>query len=119
MAKGRNMAAIRLVMERVLPPRRERPIHFEMPQLKTVEDAASAIACIFEGVGQGQLSESEARTLNGLVDSFLETRAHVDLERRLKNLEEIKSAIEEKALEVREHHTNRFQAGFTKRGPYK
>ena len=72
MAKAGDMAAMRLAMERIIAPRRERPLQFELPSLKTAEDAMAALARIAAGVRQGELSDSEARTLIGLVHTFLE-----------------------------------------------
>lgn len=83
MANNDNMAAMRLVFERILPPRRERPMHFELPPLKTAEDAIAALARIADGVGQGELSDSEARTLVGLVHTVLEGLAQVENQSRL------------------------------------
>jgi hypothetical protein len=87
MARKDNMAAMRLVIERILPPRRERPMQFELPPLKTAEDAMAALARIAEGVGQGALSDSEARTLVGLVHTFLEGLEQVENQSRLAALE--------------------------------
>ena len=87
MAHKDNMVALRLVIGRFLPPRRERPLQFEVPPLKTAADAMSALARIAEGVGQGQLSDNEARTLIGLVHTFLEGLAQVENHSRLTALD--------------------------------
>ena len=87
MALAGDMAAMRLVIERILPPRRERPLQFELPPLQTAADAMPAISRIAEGVGQGELSESEARTLVGLVHTFIQGLAQVQTDLRLAELE--------------------------------
>ena len=66
-----NMTAMRLVFERIVPPRRERPFQFELPPLKKGSDAVAAIALITEGVAKGELTESEAKTLVNLVEVFV------------------------------------------------
>ena len=114
-ANDGDMAAMRLLGPYVLPPCPERKLIFKLPLLKTAADAVRAISMIAEGVGRGELSESEARTLNGLVHTFLEARAHVDFEQRVTKLEQIKSEIEEKALDVREQNTSHMPLGFFKK----
>lgn len=89
-----DMAAMRLVAPHILPPSPERKLNFKLPPLKSAADAVHAISRIAEGVGQGDLSESEARTLNGLVHTFLEARAHIDFEQRVTKLEEMKAKYE-------------------------
>lgn len=102
MALGGDMTAMRLVMDRILPPRRERPLHFELPPLTSAADAINAISEIAGGVAQGELSESEARTLIALVDTFVVCLAQVETDRRLTNLEglipKIEAEIAEKVL---------------------
>jgi Family of unknown function (DUF5681) len=100
MALGGDMAAMRLVMERILPPRRERPLHFKLPPLKTAADAMTAIACIADGVAQGELSENEARTLVALVHAFIEGLAQVGSHLRLAALEEFMPQFAAKIDEV-------------------
>src|SRR4051794_18582712 len=39
MAKEGDTTAMRLVMDRILPPRKERPVTFTMPKLETAADA--------------------------------------------------------------------------------
>ena len=50
LALGGDAAALRLCLDRILPPRRERPIRFELPLLKEPADAVSAMAAITVGV---------------------------------------------------------------------
>src|SRR6266576_1444550 len=44
MALGGDSTALRLAMERIVPPRRERPVNFQIPALQSAEDAAVAMA---------------------------------------------------------------------------
>jgi len=71
LARKGDMAALRLVFARIVPPRRERPFQFELPTLKKGSDAVAAIALITEGVSKGELTESEARILVNLVEVFV------------------------------------------------
>ena len=88
LAREGNKGALRLVVERILPPRRERPMQFQLPRLETAEDAVAAINAIAEGIARGELSESEAASANALVGSFIKCLEFVDYERKFAALEE-------------------------------
>ena len=87
MALAGDPMALRLCLERILPPRKDRPVVFDMPPLATAQDAAKGIAAILEGVARGELTPSEATALAGLVGTFNHTLETVELERRIAALE--------------------------------
>lgn len=87
MALAGDATALRLCLERLLPPRKDRPVAFEMPPLAIAEDAAKAVAAILEGVARGELTPGEATALAALVGAFTSTMEAVDLERRIAALE--------------------------------
>jgi hypothetical protein len=67
MALGGDTVAMRLCLERILPPRRERPVRFKLPKLQTPADAATAMAAIAAAVADADLTPSEAGELSKLV----------------------------------------------------
>ena len=64
--------ALRICMDRIAPPRRDRPTPFELPKLKEAADARDAFAAVVRAVAEGELTPSEAVTLAGLIDQFAE-----------------------------------------------
>jgi len=66
--------ALRLCLDRILPPRKDRPISFPLPKLETADDAAAAMAAIAEGVASGELTPLEARDVASIVESFVKVR---------------------------------------------
>ena len=60
MAGEGDPAMMRLCIERLIPPRKDRPINFELPPLKSTQDASLAMLKILEGVAKGELTPSEA-----------------------------------------------------------
>src|ERR1700716_2949183 len=56
LAKEGDMAAIRICMDRFCPPRKDRPISFELPKLERVADASAAMAAIVSAVASGELT---------------------------------------------------------------
>jgi hypothetical protein len=86
-AKAGDMAALRMCLDRLAPPCRHRTIEFELPQLASAEDAASALAAITAAVGAGELTPAEAGELFKLVDGFARLREATIFEQQVARLE--------------------------------
>jgi hypothetical protein len=71
MALGGDATALRLCLERVLPARRERLVHFNLPPLTKVSDSGAALAAIVAAVAGGELTPGEAGELTKLVGAFV------------------------------------------------
>ena len=67
LAKGGDMTALRLCLERVLPPRKDRPVTFAMPALVTATDAMNASAALIGAVAAGELTTGEASEIGALI----------------------------------------------------
>jgi hypothetical protein len=87
MAKAGDPTAMRLVLDRLISPRRDRPVNFALPKLVTAADAVKATSAILEAVAAGELTPSEAGELSKLVDSFRAALTTAELEERLAKLE--------------------------------
>jgi hypothetical protein len=87
-AKNGNMSALRLCLDRILPPRHDRPVRFAMPALNSAEDAAKAVSAITTAVARGELTPNEASELSRLIDAYVKAIETSEIERRLKILEE-------------------------------
>lgn len=87
-AKKGDIAALRLCIERLLPPRRERPVHFTIPALNSATDASRAMAAITAAVSCGDLTAAEAGELSKLVESYVRTIEVTEIEHRLQALED-------------------------------
>jgi hypothetical protein len=88
LAKGGDLTALRICLDRILPPRKDRPIHFDMPAIAAVEDAPKAIAAITEAVAQGEITAMEAADVSRLVETYVRSVEASDLEKRLRVIEE-------------------------------
>jgi len=58
-----DMAAAKLLIDRVIPSRRGAPVSFHIRPLKTPEDCALAYADLLDDVGAGRLTPDEAQTI--------------------------------------------------------
>ena len=87
LAKHGNIAAIRMCMERLLPPCRHEPVTFDLPALDTAADAVAAASAIVAAVASGDLTASEAADLAKVVDLHVLAQASAAFEERLARLE--------------------------------
>jgi hypothetical protein len=87
MAKEGDATAMRLVLDRLLPPRRDRPVNFALPKLETPVDAVKATAAIAEAVASGELTPMEAGEMAKLVEGFTRAFEIHDIDKRLSLLE--------------------------------
>ena len=87
-AEEGDAAALRLCLERILPPRKERPIRLALPALTSATDATNALAMVAEKVAEGELTPDEGVGVNTVINHYLKAVEITDLERRLKALED-------------------------------
>ena len=91
MAKGGDISAIRLCMDRIAPARKDRHIEFALPKMQKASDAAEAAAAIVAAVSVGELTPSEASELTKVVECYARTLQVSDFEARLERLESQRS----------------------------
>jgi hypothetical protein len=87
MALTGDTTALRLCLERVLPPRKDRPVRFALPKLETAADAVKATAALVEAVASGDITPAEAAELSKLVEGFTRAVEVHDIQVRLERLE--------------------------------
>ena len=89
MAKAGDGTAMRLVMERLIAPRRDRAVPFALAKVQSSTDALAAAASVLEAVAAGKLTPSEAAELSKIIDSFVRIAEAADLTQRIKRLEDL------------------------------
>jgi hypothetical protein len=89
LAKAGDMTAIRLCLERILPPRKDRPVAFTLPTITSAKDALSALSALLTAVSIGELTPSEAAEVGKLVDGYVKATETNDLAERLGRLEKM------------------------------
>jgi len=87
LAKKGDLAAIRLCLDRIAPPRKDRPVLFALPALGKAEDASVSMAAIVAAVASGALTPSEAGELSKVVDTYARAFLATELESRVTALE--------------------------------
>src|SRR5262249_34001982 len=86
MAKQGDMAAIRLCIDRLSPPRKGQPVAFELPPPRTPPDGVAAPASV-AAVAAGELTPSEAAELAKVIDVYVRAIATNAFDERLTKLE--------------------------------
>jgi hypothetical protein len=87
LAKGGDLAALRMCMDRLVPARKDDTVALELPPLKSAADSVNAAATIVDAVGAGELTPSQAAELAKVVDIYVRALAAQGFEERLVKLE--------------------------------
>ena len=87
LAKDGDLSAARLVLERLLPPAKERPIALTLPDTGSAEGIAQAQADILQAVAAGDLLPGEGTALAGIVEARRKAVETHELEQRISALE--------------------------------
>ena len=82
-----DTTALRLCLERIAPPRRDAPVTFDLPPMKTACDAAKAAGAVLEAVALGDLTPTEGAHIMALVETYRRTLETSELEARIPALE--------------------------------
>jgi len=86
-AKQGDPAACKLLLDRILPIRKERPTPFALPEIQTVNDLPTALSAITAAVAEGNLTLTEAADASRLVENYARAVETTDLAARIEALE--------------------------------
>jgi hypothetical protein len=89
-------ACMRMMLDRLCPIRRGRPVTLEIPPIKNMEDLFAAIAMIWTAIGDGRLTPEEAGELSIVVDRTVQAIELRDVTKRIEALEQARVARDEK-----------------------
>jgi hypothetical protein len=84
--------ALRLCLDRIIPPRRGRAVRLGFPPVRGTADLGGTMAAIATAATQGAITPCEAAELARVVEIFVRAVETSDFERRLQQLEERRGA---------------------------
>lgn len=87
LAKQGDMVAMRLCMDRIVSPRKDRTIKFDLPPIETAADATKASAAIVSGVAAGDITPGEASELSKVIETHVRVLEANKFEERIRQLE--------------------------------
>ena len=82
-----DTSCLRLSIDRLLPRRNGRPVDIELPPVSSVDDAARAMATIFEEVSSGGITAAEASELTQVLNCYVDLLGLREFNARLDALE--------------------------------
>lgn len=83
------MQALKLCMDRIVPPRRDRPVSFTLPKIEGPAEAATAMAAVLQAAAQGELTPMEAGEIAKLLDVYVRIVETNELAKRIEHLEKV------------------------------
>lgn len=86
-ARGGDLTAAKMVLERITPPMRERAINIALPDANTAEGCSEAQNAILQAVGTGELLPNEGTTISAIVENRRRAIETAELEQRIAALE--------------------------------
>lgn len=89
-AKGGDMVAARIILDRVWPARKSRPVCLSLPEIKTAADVVSALGAVADAVGVGDISPDEGAAVASILETKRRAIETTELETRITALEKRK-----------------------------
>lgn len=91
-AMSGDVNALRICMDRILPPRKDRTIAMKLKGIKRPEDLIKIMHQITQAVAKGEISPAEGAQLSNMVETQRRTVETGDLAKRLEALEASREA---------------------------
>jgi Family of unknown function (DUF5681) len=86
-AKGGDMTACKMVLDKVLPNTKDRPIALEIPLINDLNDVGNAQAEILQAVASGSITPNEGERVASIIEARRRSIETIDLEARISQLE--------------------------------
>lgn len=85
-----DSVALRLCLDRIAPPRKDAPVSFDLPPVRSAADAVQASSALLDAVAAGDVTPDEAGRVMALLSAHKGLVETGDLERRIEQLEKAK-----------------------------
>ena len=84
LALGGDALALRLCLDRIIAPRRDRPVELALPAIDNVADLTRAMGAVAAAAARGAVTPGEAAEFAQIVETFVRAIEATDFERRLR-----------------------------------
>ena len=81
-AIGGDMRAAELVLQRIWPARKSRPIALALPAIQSASDVVAAVGAVADAVGAGEITPDEGQAVASILEAKRKAIETVELERR-------------------------------------
>ena len=86
-AQAGDLMAAKIILDRVMPPAKERPVNIDLPDTQSAQGVAAAQNAILQAVAAGDLLPGEASTLSAIVEAKRRSIETQELADRITQLE--------------------------------
>lgn len=87
LALAGDTAALKLCLDRIAPPRKDRAVSFDLPDVALASDHPGALRALLKAVATGDLTPLEGQGLATMIDAHRRAVELVEVEDRLAKLE--------------------------------
>jgi hypothetical protein len=87
LANEGDMSAARMVLDRIIPQRKDRPVVVDLPKINSAADIPAATQAILEATASGELTPSEGAALVNIAESHRKAVELSELEERIRAIE--------------------------------
>ena len=91
-AKGGDMRAADILLRRLWPERKGRPVQMDLPAIMVPSDIVAALGAVAEAVAAGELSPEEGAAVAGILEAQRRAVETVEMEARIAALEQSREA---------------------------
>ena len=88
LAKEGDLQASKILIDRLLPPKKDRPISLKLPKILNSKDAMEATSIIIKAMSEGEITPLEGESFIKVIEIFIKSNESLELEERLKAIEE-------------------------------
>ena len=88
LALAGDTTALRICIDRLIPPAKEEPIDMTLPKITSPEDCTLAQAAVLHAVADGQLLPGEGQALSALIENQRKSLETTQLAQRMAAIEE-------------------------------
>jgi hypothetical protein len=68
---GRRHGRAGPLLDRILPPRKDRPVTFALPPIESAKDAAATVSAVLAAVAAGDLTPADAGEISKLIETYV------------------------------------------------
>ena len=90
-AKGGDIQAAKLILDRIVPARKGRPVRIDLPDMAGAGDVVNALSATLKAVSEGDLTPDEAQAVAHILEGQRRAIETTDLEDRIARLEGTKT----------------------------
>jgi len=101
LAKQGDTQALRLCLDRLMPPRKDRLVQFDLPPIDNLDAISLGMASIVAAISEGKITPQEGELLSRILAEHANVLANRDLERRVAALETRRSPDENKLTVIK------------------